>query len=175
MRLRVLTTPCVFSSHDDFRLEKESRKHYNQLEEARKQQHARKLKLEAQEVALGERDRVTATLGDSLFVGESLLGSRRAEGGGGVTYCVITRAVFSLIYDPQQRGTAFSRVMLIWCSGILISLYVYISGVRGGGGDMRSGCVELLTSHRRARMCINASPRFVRGFSTARKMPLLWY
>lgn len=48
----------------------ESRKHYNQLEEARKQQHARKLKLEAQEVALGERDRVTATLGDSLFVGE---------------------------------------------------------------------------------------------------------
>ena len=48
----------------------ESRKHYNQLEEARKQQHKRKLKLEAQEVALGERDHVTATLGDNLYVGE---------------------------------------------------------------------------------------------------------
>lgn len=48
----------------------ESRKHYHQLEEARKQQHARKLKLEAQEVALGERDRVTATMGDGLFLGE---------------------------------------------------------------------------------------------------------
>ena len=48
----------------------ESRKHYNMLEEARKQQHARKLKLEAQEVALGERDRVTATMGDALFLGE---------------------------------------------------------------------------------------------------------
>ena len=47
----------------------ESRKHYNQLEEARKQQHKRKLKLEAQEVALGERDHVTATLGDNLYVG----------------------------------------------------------------------------------------------------------
>lgn len=47
----------------------ESRKHYNQLEEARKLQHARKLKLEAQEVALGERDRVTANLGESLFMG----------------------------------------------------------------------------------------------------------
>lgn len=50
---------------------KESRKHYDQLEEARKQQHAKKLKLEAQEVALGERDRVTAGLGDSLFMGET--------------------------------------------------------------------------------------------------------
>lgn len=48
----------------------ESQKHYNQLEEARKQQHARKLKLEAQEVALGERDRVTAGVGDSIFMGE---------------------------------------------------------------------------------------------------------
>lgn len=46
----------------------ESLKHYNQLEEARKQQHARKLKLEAQEVALGERDRVTAGLVDSIFM-----------------------------------------------------------------------------------------------------------
>lgn len=52
------------------RAAQESRKHYNQLEEARKQQHARKLKLEAQEVALGERDRVTATMGDALFMGE---------------------------------------------------------------------------------------------------------
>lgn len=52
------------------RAAQESRKHYNQLEEARKQQHARKLKLEAQEVALGERDRVTATMGDTFFLGE---------------------------------------------------------------------------------------------------------
>eukprot|EP00904_Undaria_pinnatifida_P012999 jgi/Undpi1/882/HiC_scaffold_10.g04346.m1 len=50
------------------RQQQESRKHYNQLEEARKQQHKRKLKLEAQEVALGERDHVTATLGDNLYV-----------------------------------------------------------------------------------------------------------
>lgn len=52
----------------------ESRKHYNQLEEARKQQHKRKLKLEAQEVALGERDHVTATLGDNLYVGKGGFG-----------------------------------------------------------------------------------------------------
>lgn len=62
-RVRVLSFPGG-------RVAQESRKHYNQLEEARKQQHARKLKLEAQEVALGERDRVTATMGDALFMGE---------------------------------------------------------------------------------------------------------
>lgn len=77
---------AVFRPAYDFALEKESRKHYNQLEEARKQQHARKLKLEAQEVALGERDRVTATLGDSLFVGELLPDLGRGEGEG---ICVV--------------------------------------------------------------------------------------
>ncbi|CAM9913662.1 unnamed protein product, partial [Sphacelaria rigidula] len=64
---------------------KESRKHYDQLEEARKQQHAKKLKLEAQEVALGERDRVTAGLGDSLFMdgGEGFEGNLKNAGANG--------------------------------------------------------------------------------------------
>eukprot|EP00752_Nemacystus_decipiens_P007211 g6454.t1 len=67
------------------RQQQESRKHYNQLEEARKLQHARKLKLEAQEVALGERDRVTATMGDALFLdtaGEGLGGEGDAGAAG---------------------------------------------------------------------------------------------
>ncbi|CAN0182791.1 unnamed protein product [Discosporangium mesarthrocarpum] len=59
----------------------ESRKHYNQLEEARSKQHARKLKLEAQEVALGERDHVTATMGDSYFLGEDALVPCGSEAG----------------------------------------------------------------------------------------------
>ncbi|CAN0060890.1 unnamed protein product, partial [Hapterophycus canaliculatus] len=65
--------------------EQESRKHYNQLEEARKQQHARKLKLEAQEVALGERDRVTANMTDGLFMdtaGEGFDGNAEAGANG---------------------------------------------------------------------------------------------
>lgn len=68
--LRRALHPLCHVSFPAGRAAQESRKHYNQLEEARKQQHARKLKLEAQEVALGERDRVTATMGDAVFMGE---------------------------------------------------------------------------------------------------------
>ncbi|CAM9166374.1 unnamed protein product [Ectocarpus sp. 6 AP-2014] len=86
------------------RQQQESRKHYNQLEEARKQQHARKLKLEAQEVALGERDHVTATMGDGLFLdsltGEGLDGAGGEPGANGNAPAAVPAGMRQMLNIP---------------------------------------------------------------------------
>ncbi|CAN0227123.1 unnamed protein product, partial [Ectocarpus sp. 13 AM-2016] len=86
------------------RQQQESRKHYNQLEEARKQQHARKLKLEAQEVALGERDHVTATMGDALFLdsltGEGLDGAGGEPGANGNAPAAVPAGMRQMLNIP---------------------------------------------------------------------------
>ncbi|CAM9561059.1 unnamed protein product, partial [Chrysoparadoxa australica] len=52
--------------------QQESRKQYNELEERRRLQHLHQMRQEAAEVALGERDAVTATLTDQFVLGSEL-------------------------------------------------------------------------------------------------------